>query len=56
MVTSVRVVELAEFTGPEEDPGDTGEELLGNTVVVFVTGIVTTVVSFVVPVPRGLVG
>jgi hypothetical protein len=55
-VTRVRVVELPEFTGPEEDPADAGDELLGNTVVVFVTGIVTTVVSCVVPVPEGVVG
>ena len=58
IVTSVRAVELAEFTGPAEDPADTGNELLKCTVVVFVTGIVTTVVecTVCVPDPRGLVG
>lgn len=56
VVTSVSVVELADFTGPEEDPADTCDELVGYTVVVFVTGIVTTVVSCMVPVPGGLVG
>jgi hypothetical protein len=56
VVTSVSVVELADFTGPEEDPADACDELLGYIVVVLVTGIVTTVVNCVVPVPIGLVG
>ena len=45
-VTRVSVVELLDFTGPEDTPDACGRP--GCTVTVCVTGIVTTVVRFVV--------
>ena len=58
VVTIIGDVELAELTGPAEETDNPSEELLGCTVVVLVTGIVTIVVSCVVsvPVPVGRFG
>ena len=58
VVTTIGDEELAVFTGPAEDTDNPPEELLGYTVVVFVNGIVTIVVSCVVwvPVPVGRFG
>ena len=56
-VTTVTTVELPELTGPDDDAGDPCVELPGITVIVLVTGTVTTDVMLVVsvPDPEGLV-